>query len=125
MSEHPSAVRYRHLVAAMNAGDIASFGDSVADDVVWWEIGMSEPVRGRDAVVERLSFVSDFDVSIDLHDVTTSDDHLIALLGVTATRGDETFTYRVAEIQHLNDAGEITERWSFSDDTQATIDFFS
>ena len=125
MSEHPSAVRYRQLVAAMNAGDTASFADSVADDVVWWEIGMSEPVRGRDAVVERLSFVSDFDVSIDLHDVTTSDDHLIALLGVTATRADETFTYRVAEIQHLNDAGEITERWSFSDDTQAIIDFFS
>ena len=125
MSEHPSAVRYRQLVAAMNAGDIASFGDSVADDVVWWEIGVSEPVRGRDAVVERLSFVSDFDVSIDLHDVTTSDDHLIALLGVTATRGDETFAYRTAEIQHLNDAGEITERWSFSDNTQAIIDFFS
>jgi ketosteroid isomerase-like protein len=125
MSEHPSAARYRQLVAAMNAGDLASFGGSVADDVVWWEIGASEPARGRDAVVERLSFVSDFDVSIDLHDVTTSDDHLVALLGVTATRGDETFTYRVAEIQHLNDAGEITERWSFSDDTQAIIDFFS
>jgi ketosteroid isomerase-like protein len=125
MSEHPSAVRYRQLVAAINAGDIASLGDSVADDVVWWEIGVSEPVHGRDAVVERLSFVSDFDVSIDLHDVTTSDDHLIALLGVTATRGDETFTYRTAEIQHLNDAGEITERWSFSDDTQAILDFFS
>jgi ketosteroid isomerase-like protein len=108
----------------MNAGDIASLGDSVADDVVWWEIGASEPVHGRDSVVERLSFVSDFDVSIDLHDVTTSDDHLIALLGVTATRGDETFAYRTAEIQHLNDAGEITERWSFSDDTQAIIDFF-
>jgi ketosteroid isomerase-like protein len=125
MSEHPSAVRYRRTVAAMNAGELASFGDSVADDVVWWEIGASEPVRGRGAVVERLSFVSDFDVSIDLHDVTTSDDHLIALLAVTATRGDETFTYRTAEIQHLNDAGEITERWSFSDDTQAIIDFFS
>ena len=86
---------------------------------------MSEPVHGRDAVVERLSFVSDFDVSIDLHDVTTSDDHLIGLLGVTATRGDQTFTYRTAEIQHLNDEGEITERWSFSDDTQAIVDFFS
>jgi ketosteroid isomerase-like protein len=125
MSEHPSAARYRQLVAAMNAGDIASLGDSVAEDVVWWEIGGSEPVHGRDALVERMQFVSDFAVSIDLHDVTTSDDHLIALLGVTATRGDETFTYRTAEIQHLNDAGEITERWSFSDDTQAIIDFFS
>lgn len=125
MSEHPSAARYRQLVAAMNAGDIASLGDSVAEDVVWWEIGGSEPVVGRDALLERMRFVSDFDVSIDLHDVTTSDDHLIALLGVTATRGDETFTYRTAEIQHLNDAGQITERWSFSDDTQAIIDFFS
>ena len=57
--------------------------------------------------------------------MTTSDDHLIALLALTATRGDETFKYRTAEIQHLNDAGEITERWSFSDDTQAVMDFFS
>jgi ketosteroid isomerase-like protein len=125
MSEHPSAARYRQIVAAINAGDFATFSDSLADDVVWWEIGASEPVHGRNAVVERLSFVSDFDVSIDLHDVTTSDDHLIALLAVTATGGDETFKYRTAEIQHLNDAGEITERWSFSDDTQAVMDFFS
>jgi ketosteroid isomerase-like protein len=125
MSEHPSAVRYRQLVAAMNAGEMSSLGDAVAEDVVWWEIGASEPARGRAALVERTQFISDFDVSIDLHDVTTSDDHLIALLGVTATRGGKTFEYRVAEIQHLNDAGEITERWSFSDDTQAIIDFFS
>ena len=125
MSERPSATRYRQLVAAMNAGEFAGLGDNFADDVVWWEIGASEPVRGRGAVVERLSFVSEFDVSIDLHDVTTSNDHLIALLRVTATRGDGTFTYRTAEIQHFNDAGEITERWSFSDDTQAIVDFFS
>jgi ketosteroid isomerase-like protein len=125
MSEHPNVVRYRQLVAAMNAGEMSSLRDAVAEDVVWWEIGASEPARGRAALVERMQFVSDFDVSIDLHDVTTSDDHLIALLGVTATRGDETFEYRTAEIQHLNEAGEITERWSFSDDTQAIIDFFS
>ena len=65
MSEHPSAARYRQIVAAINAGDFARFNDSLADDVVWWEIGASEPVHGRNAVVERLSFVSDFDVSID------------------------------------------------------------
>lgn len=112
------------MTAAMTEGDLSAFGGALADDVAWWEIGSSEPVRGRDAVMERFSFVSDLNVSIDLHDVIANDDHLIALLDVTATRGDETFNYQTAEIMHLNADGEVTERWAFSNDTGAIIDFF-
>jgi hypothetical protein len=74
--------------------------------------------------LERFSFISDFDVSIDLHDVVANDDHMVALLDATATRGDETFGYRTAEIMHLNADGEVSERWAFSDDTEASIGFF-
>lgn len=125
MFDNSSATRYRELVAAMTAGDAAGMADYIAEDVVWWEIGASEPVRGRDAVVERLQFVSDYGVALDLHDVIANDDHMIALLGVTATMGEETFSYRTAEIHHTDADGRISERWAFSDDTQAIIDFFS
>lgn len=124
MSDHPSAARYRQMTAAVAAGDLSDFGAALADDVAWWEIGAPEPVRGRGAVLQRFSFVSDFDISIDLHDVVANDDHMVALLDVTATRGDETFGYRTAEIMHLNADGEVSERWAFSDDTEAIIGFF-
>jgi hypothetical protein len=39
-------------------------------------------------------------------------------------RGDDTFTYRTAEIMHVED-GKATERWAFSDDTAAIVAFFS
>lgn len=124
MSEDQNVARYRRAFEAMSAGDTSGFADAIADDVVWWEIGSAEPVRGRDALLEQMQFMGEFDVSVDLHDVTASEDHLIALLNVTAKRGDETFDYRTAEIHHLNDAGQVTERWAFSDDTAAIIDFF-
>jgi ketosteroid isomerase-like protein len=37
--------------------------------------------------------------------------------------GDQSFTYRTAEIAHMKD-GKVTERWAFSDDTQRIIEFF-
>jgi ketosteroid isomerase-like protein len=53
-----------------------------------------------------------------------NDDHTIALVDATATRGGKTFTYRTAEIYHIRD-GKIAERWAFSDDTAAIIAFFA
>jgi len=124
MSENSNVARYRQAFEAMRVGEMLGWAESVAEDVVWWEIGAAEPVRGRDALMNQMQFMGDFEVSVDLHDVTASDDHLIALLAVTARRGEETFNYRTAEIFHLNDAGQISERWAFSDDTAAITDFF-
>ena len=112
------------MSAGLAAGDVSDFGDALAADVVWWEIDSSEPVRGRDAVVERFSFVSDLNVSAELHDVVANDDHLTALLNVTASRGDENLNYQTAEIMHLDADGQVSERWAFSGDTQAIIDCF-
>ena len=49
--------------------------------------------------------------------------HAIGLIEVTAKRGDKTLTYRTAEVYHMRD-GKITERWTFSDDTEAIKRFF-
>ena len=124
MSDHPHAARYRELTAAMNAGDMSDVGEAIAEDIVWWEIGASEPVRGRDALMDRMESYGDYNITTQLHDVVANDDHLIALLSVEATKGDDTLHYRTAEIHHVNDAGQVTERWAFADDTQAIIEFF-
>lgn len=126
MSDHPNAARYRQVSAAINDGDMAAMADSIADDVVWWEIGASEPVRGKQALMERMqSLGGDYAIETDLHDVVANDDHLIALVTATANKGDESITYRTAEILHVNADGQVTERWAFSDDTQAIINFFA
>jgi ketosteroid isomerase-like protein len=124
MSDHPIAARYRELTAALDAGDMGAIADSISDDVEWWEIGASEPVRGKQALVDRMEALSDFEISVSLHDVLSNDDHLIALLNVTARKGGESLDYRTAEIHHFNADGQITQRWAFSDDTQAIIEFF-
>jgi ketosteroid isomerase-like protein len=124
MAEHPNAAKYREMSAAMNAGDMTGLDEAISDDVVWWEIGSAEPVRGKQALLERMQGLGDYNVSAELHDVVANDDHLIALLSVSATKGDESLQYRTAEIHHVNAAGQVTERWAFSDDTQAIVEFF-
>ena len=109
----------------MNAGDMEAAAAGLADDIEWWEIGSPEPVRGKAALMERMQSFGDFGISAELHDVVSNDDHLIALLDVTVTKGDDRLHYRTAEIHHVNADGQVTQRWAFSDDTQAIIDFFS
>ena len=67
---------------------------------------------------------SDFTITAELHDVTASADHVVALVKAHATRGDQTCDYDTAEIFHIRD-GKISERWAFSDDTARITEFFS
>lgn len=124
MSDHPNAAVVRRSIDALNAGDVETMLSLVADDVVWYEIGRDQPVRGRDALAARFQQgAADFTISGKLHDVTASDDHVVALVEAEADRGGRHLSYRAAEICHVKD-GKITERWSFSDDTAAIIAFF-
>ncbi len=124
MAEHPTTALVREAIAALNAGDYESFGDLVHDDVVWHVIGSAEPVRGKAAMAEGLGGgSSDFTITAELHDVTASDDHVVALVKAHATKGSESLDYNTAEIFHVRD-GKVTERWAFSDDTARINEFF-
>lgn len=125
MSEHPNATVVRNMFEALGRRDVAAMADALADDVVWHEIGNPEPVRGKAALAARFgSGAADFTITGETHDVVGGDDHTVALLSATATRGGRSFSYRVAEIYHFRD-GKITERWAFSDDTAAIAAFFA
>jgi ketosteroid isomerase-like protein len=124
MSEHPNAALYRSVMERFGEGDTSAFEDSIADDVVWWQIGSPEPVRGKEALLLSMQGMEGVEFEADLHDVLANDDHVVGLVTATVRVGGREFTYRTAEIAHIQD-GKVTERWAFSDDTQAITEFFS
>src|SRR5687768_12118128 len=124
MSEHPNAALYRQMMQRFEEGDAGAFEDAVADDVVWWQIGSSDPVRGKPALLQSMKGMEGVDFHVDVHDVLATDDHVVGLVTATVRVGDSEFSYRTAEISHVVD-GRVVERWAFSDDTQAIVDFFA
>ena len=124
MADHPNAANYRAAAKAMEEGRLEQAIDQVADDVTWWMIGAAEPLRGKEALMESMGGMAEYQIQAELHDVISNDEHLIALVNATATKNGQTFHYRTAEIHHVED-GKITERWAFSDDTEAINRFFA
>ncbi len=126
MVEHPNAVMAREMTDALGRGDMQALMGLLADDVIWHEIGRAEPRRGIAQLRELApgGGAVEYEITGVLHDVVANDDHTIALVDATATRGGKTLKYRTAEIYHIRD-GKIAERWAFSDDTAAIIAFFA
>ena len=123
MPDHPNALLLREAGEAMRQGDIQKLDSLVADDIVWHAIGQPQPVVGKEALRGTMA-TADYEIDFTTHDVVANDEHGVALVEAIATRGENKLTYRTAEIYHLRD-GKITERWAFSDDTAAIVDFFA
>ena len=88
MAEHPNAARAREMLDAMNKGDMMALDAYIDDDVVWHEIGRAEPRRGK-AALAAAARAGDYQISGKLHDVLGNDDHTVALVEATATRGGQ------------------------------------
>ncbi len=124
MGEHANVALVRHMIDAMDRGDMQAAADALSDDVEWHEIGRSEAIHGKAALRDRMVGAVDWEITGRLHDVVGGDDHTVALVEATGTRGGRTLKYRTAEIFHIRD-GKIVERWAFSDDTAAITAFFA
>ncbi|MGH2455048.1 MAG: nuclear transport factor 2 family protein [Candidatus Limnocylindria bacterium] len=126
MTEHPNAAAVRTMGDALRSGDLQAMAEALSDDVEWHEIGRAEPIRGKAALAERYMGAAppDWEITGEMHDVVANDEHAVALVEATATRGGQTFKYRTAEIYHVRD-GKITARWAFSDDTARINEFFA
>jgi ketosteroid isomerase-like protein len=125
MADHPNAAIVRAASKEFErTGDMTASMDLLSDDVVWHEIGRDEPIRGKQALMERFSGMPEgASITTETHDIVANDDHCVQLVTATATMGDQSLVYRTAEIYHVRD-GRITERWAFSDDTERINAFF-
>ncbi len=123
MEDHPNAKIIREMID----DPVRSEVDFVTDDVEWHFIGPIPPLHGKAAMLARRDAGGsgpEFEqIAASTHDVIANDEHVVALLETTFRRGDETLTYRTAEIYHMRD-GKISARWAFSDDTEAINRFF-
>ena len=122
MADHPNAAIFRSAFESFDSGDSEAFGAILAEDVVWHTIG-GETMHGRDAVASSMSGMEGVEFGGSLHDVVGNDEHVIGLVEAHVKAGDDEISYRTAEIMHV-EGGLVTERWAFSDDTEAIIDFF-
>jgi ketosteroid isomerase-like protein len=125
MADHPNAAALRAAAErSEQSGDLMSGMDMLSDDVVWHEIGSDEPIRGKQALMERMGGLAEGgSITTETHDIVANDEHAVQLVTATATMGDQKLVYRTAEIYHMKD-GKITERWAFSDDTDRINKFF-
>ena len=120
MDEHPNASIIRRMAESDDLGPL----DFVTDDVVWHVLGRDEPYRGK-AEMQRERAAVDYEwVGEVTHDVVANDEHAMSMVEATVRRGGTTYTFRTVEIYHMRD-GKISERWVFSDDTEAIKRFFA
>jgi ketosteroid isomerase-like protein len=126
MAEHPNVTRMRDGYAAFAKGDFAVLNDLFADDIRWHVGGRNQltgDYRGRDEVYEffgKLMELTDGTFHLDLHAVFADDEHGVALVVGTASRGGKSVTVNEAHVYHMRD-GRVTEFWDASTD-QAAFD---
>jgi uncharacterized protein len=124
MAEHPNAARIRDGYAAFAKGDFATLNELFAEDLVWRDAGRNQlagEYRGRDAVYGffgKLMAVTEGTFHIDLHAVVADDEHGVALVTLTASRGGRSAEVKEAHVFHLRD-GRVTEFWNASTDMYA------
>ena len=125
MADHPNAAIIRAAGEEIErSGDMMRMMDLLSDDIVWHEIGRDEPIRGKQALMERFAGMPEGgSITTQTHDILANDEHCIQLVTATATMGDQSLVYRTAEIYHMRD-GKVTELWAFSDDTERLKAFF-
>ena len=87
---------------------------------------LSGDYRGRDAVYGifgKLMEVTGGSFHIDLHAVIADDEHGVALVVVTASRGGRSIEVNEAHVFHLRD-GKVMEFWNASTDQYAEDELF-
>jgi len=125
---HSNAQIARNAYDAFLSGDMGTMGKLMSDDMVWHTAGnnpLSGTYSGKEEVFgffAKIAELADSPLQMDIHDVLANDDHAVALLTVTASKGGNSLEARAVHIMHIAD-GRLTEFWNFQED-QATVDEF-
>jgi uncharacterized protein len=124
MAAHPNVARIADGYAAFAKGDFAVLNDLFAEDLRWHEPGRNQlagDYRGRDAVYEffgRLMEITEGTFNLEVHAILADDEHGVALVTSTASRGGRSATVNDAHVFHLRD-GKVVEFWAASTDQYA------
>jgi uncharacterized protein len=109
---HPHADLFRKGYEAMLGGDMATFGEMIADDVKFHWPGAVGDVEGKEAVLAMLAepMPEGMTWRSELHAVLADDEHTVALIKNTIVRNGETIQNDVVQVYHIAN-GKVTEGW--------------
>ena len=128
MAEHPNVARIKNVYVAFARGDLAALNDVFAEDLVWHDCGRNQTsgeYHGRDAVFGffgKVMAVTEGSFHVDLHSALADDEHGVALLTLTASRGDRSIEINAVDVMHLRD-GKVMEVWAVPTDQCAFDEF--
>ena len=130
MAEHPNVELLRRGYAAYGAGDLDTINELFHDDVVWHVAGRSAiagEYQGKEQVLGffgKVAELSDGTAKIDVHDLLADDEHGVALVTLSATRGGRSHEGNAAHVLHIRD-GKVTEFWDAQVDQYANDEFWA
>jgi steroid delta-isomerase-like uncharacterized protein len=121
--EHATTMRSTY--ERISAGDVAGFGDLVADDFVEHQGGPGLPPT-KEGTLEffRILLAAFPDMRMDVEDLIASGDKTVARVKVTAThRGEfmgvpptgQRVDVELIDIMRFDDAGLVCEHWGVAD----------
>ena len=119
------AMTMRSAYERISAGDIAGFGELVADDFVEHEGGPGLPPT-KEGTLEffGLLLAAFPDMRMDIEDLIASEDKIVARVKVTATHQGEFMgvppkgarvEIQLIDIMRFDDAGLVCEHWGVTD----------
>ncbi len=116
---------------AFGRGDIDYLRQNVFTENTVWHVAGRGPLAGDyrgQEVFEwfgKLFELSGGTVKVDLHDVTTSDQHAVALTSVSAERGGKRLDNVKGSQVHHFEGGKISESWLSNEDPYTFDEFWS
>lgn len=125
MSEHPNVAAIRAGIEAFVKGDTATLNAAIAEDAVWHAPGnnpYSGTSTGKEETMARFGRLAQDGVviSFDIHDVVGNDEHVVAMVDATITKGSGSSHGRQVQVFHVRE-GKLTEFWGSNED-QAAVD---
>lgn len=130
MADHPNLESARAGYKAFAEGDMATLNELMADDIVWHFPGdspLSGDYKGKEEVFgmfARLVEETGGTFKNEIHDLLASDDHAVALVNMSAERGDKKLEAHSVHVSHWKD-GKLAEFWSMQEDQDAVDAFYS
>jgi ketosteroid isomerase-like protein len=130
MIDHPNLEIARTGYEAFANGDLATVSDLLSNDIVWHARGnnpLSGDYEGKDAVLGylgRLMQETGGSFKNDVHDILANDEHGVALVTASATRGGKSIEGHVVHVFHIS-GGKIEEFWSIPERQGVFDDFWS
>jgi len=130
MNDHPNLESARVGYEAFARGDMEAVSANMSDDIVWHTAGnniLSGDYVGKEAVFgffARLMEETGGNFKNEIHDLLANDEHGVALVTGSATRGNKTLEGNTVHVFHMKD-GKITEFWAFAEDQNLVDEFWS